>query len=1074
MIKSQEAGVIDFTKFPSVVDIPDLLGMARVSYESFLQKDKIAKDRENTGLQQAFKDIFPIESHNKKFLLEFVDYHFNEPRLDLERCQEEELTYALPLYLRLRLIKKETGEVTEQEIYLGDTPLMTETGSFMVNGAARIIVNQLQRSPGVFFEEDTAASSKGRILYRARIIPERGNWLDFEIKEDLLYIRINRGRRLLVTLFLRALGGEPDQIIKSFSHPADRSIVETTFSQDGTTSQREALLKIYQRLRPGRPPVFESVKEVFTRTFLDSRRYNLGKVGRYQINQELGLDSNCDTMVLDLDGIVGVIKKLLQLNRENSELKSMDHLSFRRIRRIGDLLTGQIHIGLAHMNRIVQQRMSIQDPQTMTPRSLVNTRAIRGAVEGFFHTGRLSQYLDQTNPLAELTHKRRLSALGPGGLTRVQAKEEVRDVNYSHYGRICPIETPEGQNIGLIASLATYARVNDLGFLETPYRKVLNKKVTKEVVYLDARAEDAYYIAGSSTADVKGNFTSPNVIVRYQGDIMAVPSDKVDYVDVSPKQIVSVTTSLIPFLEHNEANRALMGSNMQRQAVPLENLEAPLVQTGMEGKVARDSMGAIRARRAGKVVYVDGQKVQVKTSHGVDHYSPVRFRRSNQRTCINQRPIVEKGQWVEKGDFITDGPAILQGKLSLGRNILVAFMPWEGYNFEDAILISEKLAKEDIFTSIHIEQFQVEAKELRSGVEEITGDIPNVEEFALKDLDDEGVVRIGAEVKSGDILVGKVTPQVEIKLTPEERLLRSIFGEKVQKVKDNSLRVPHGIEGKVIKIKVFSREKGDNIPPDVIKRVKVYIGMRRKIGVGDKISGRHGNKGVISRILPEEDMPYLSDGTPVEMVLNPLGVPSRMNVGQILELHLGWVAKTLKLYTICPVFEGPKPEKIRELLKKASLPESGKITLYDGRTGEPFDYPVAVGYMYVMKLIHLAEDKIHARSTGPYALITQQPLGGRSRQGGQRFGEMEVWALEGYGAAYCLQETLTGKSDDLQGRTRIHEWIITGENLLDPQTPESFKVLVKELQALGLNLEFWKNGRKYSIAGMEKEETEED
>ena len=1074
MIKSQESGVIDFTKFPSVVDIPDLLEMTRVSYESFLQKDKIPEDRENTGLQQGFKDIFPIESYNKKFVLEFVDYYFNEPRFDLERCQEEELTYALPLYLRLRLIKKETGEVTEQEVYLGDMPLMAETGSFIINGAARIVVNQLQRSPGVFFEEDTAASSKGRILYRARIIPERGNWLDFEIKEDLLYIRINRGRRLLVTLFLRALGGELDQIIKSFSHSADRSIVETTFSQDGTTSQREALLKIYQRLRPGRPPVFESVKEVFTRTFLDPRRYNLGKVGRYQINQELGLDSNWDIMVLDLNGIVGVIKKLLQLNRESSELKSMDHLSFRRVRRIGDLLTGQIHIGLAHMSRIAQQRMSIQDPQTMTPRSLVNTRAIRGAVEGFFHTGRLSQYLDQTNPLAELTHKRRLSALGPGGLTRVQAKEEVRDVNYSHYGRICPVETPEGQNIGLIASLATYARVNDLGFLETPYRKVLNKKVTKEIVYLDARAEDVYYIAGSSTADATGNFTSPNVVVRYQGDIIAVPSDKVDYVDVSPKQIISITTSLIPFLEHNEANRALMGSNMQRQAVPLENPEVSLVQTGMEGKVARDSMGAIRARRAGEVVYVDGQEVQVKTSHGVDRYLPIRFRRSNQRTCIDQRPIVEKGQEIEKGDFITDGPAILQGKVSLGRNILVAFMPWEGYNFEDAILVSEKLVKEDIFTSIHIEQFQVEAKELRSGVEEITGDIPNVEEFALKDLDDEGVVRIGAEVKSGDILVGKVTPQVEIKLTPEERLLRSIFGEKVQKVKDNSLRVPHGIGGKVIKIKVFSREKGDDLPPDVIKKVKVYIGIRRKIGVGDKISGRHGNKGVISRILPEEDMPYLSDGTPVEMVLSPLGVPSRMNIGQILELHLGWVAKTLKLYAICPVFEGPKPEEIRDLLKKASLPESGKTTLYDGRTGEPFDYPVAVGYIYMMKLIHLAEEKIHARSTGPYALITQQPLGGRSRQGGQRFGEMEVWALEGYGAAYCLQETLTGKSDDLQGRTRIHEWIITGENLLDTQTPESFKVLVKELQALGLNLEFWKNGKKHSIASMEKEEAEED
>jgi len=1069
-LKEEKTKIWDFSKYPVLIDLPNLLEMQRHSYEEFLQRDVPPEKRKPVGLQAVFLDTFPVESYNGKMVLEFVEYRFAEPRYTIKKCEEEELTYALPLYVKLRLNKKETGEVIEQEVYLGDLPLMNERCSFVINGAERIVVNQIQRAPGVFFEEDTAGSGGGKVLYRARIIPERGNWLDFELKEGLLYARINRGRRLMATLFLRALGGEPEKILAEIGHPQDREILRKTFEQDGANSSKDALLKIYQRLRPGRPPVFESVKEVFERTFLDPKYYNLEKVGRHQINMELGLNSGWDCMVLRLEDLVQVIKRLLEINREMIEIESMDHLAYRRVRRVGDLLGEQIRIGLAHLSRIIQQRMSIQDPETITPRSLINTRALRGAVESFFHTGRLSQYLDQTNPLAELTHKRRLSALGPGGLTRVQAKEEVRDVHYTHYGRICPIETPEGQNIGLITSLATHARVSELGFLETPYRKVKNGKATKEIEYLTAREEDKYYIAGCDSIDEEGNFIKSTVIARYQGEIVVIPKERVDYVDISPKQIVSISTSLIPFLEHNDANRALMGSNMQRQAVPLEMPEEPLVQTGMERKVAQDSLMAVRAKRDGEVIYVDANKIKIRHSRGIDTYELVRFKRSNQRTCIDQRPIVKKGDKVKKGDFITDGPAIHNGKLALGRNVLVAFMPWEGYNFEDAILISERLVKQDIYTSIHIEEFQVEAKELRTGVEEITADIPNVDESALKNLDEKGIIRIGAEVKSGDILVGKVTPQVEVKLTPEERLLRSIFGEKAQKVKDNSLRVPHGIEGKVIKVKVFSRDKGDDLPPDVRERVKVYVAVRRKIGVGDKMSGRHGNKGVISKVLPEEDMPFLPDGTPVDIVLNPLGVPSRMNIGQIFELHPGWVAKELGVTMIAPVFEGPKDEQIKNLLKEVNLPETGKITLYDGRTGEPFDQPVAVGYMYMMKLIHMAEEKIHARSTGPYALITQQPLGGRSRQGGQRFGEMEVWALEGYGAAYTLQEMLTSKSDDLQARTRIHERIIKGENSLETQTPESFKVLVKELQALGLSLEFWKNGRKYSIKDMEKEE----
>ena len=1070
MYRRSGEGMIDFTKSKPIVEVPNLLEMQKTSFEVFLQKDVPPKKRKEEGLQGVFKDVFPVESYNGKLVLDFVEYRFNKPRYPVEKCEQEELTYSLPLYVKLRLVKKETGEVAEQEVYLGDFPLMTREGSFIINGAERIIVNQLQRSPGVFFEEDTSAVSGSGILYRARVIPERGNWLDFEVRDNLLFIRINRGRRFLATLFVRAMGGLPAELLKEFTNPEDKKILEESFKQDGANSEEEALLKTYQKIRPGRPLIFESVKEVFDKTFKDSSRYNLGKVGRFQLNKELGLNTDWEVGVLQLNDIIGVIKYLLRLNREKKEIKSLDHLSYRRVRRIGDLLSEQLRIGLTHLARIIQQGMSIQDPDTITPRSLINTRAVRAAVNSFFNTGRLSQYLDQTNPLAELTHKRRLSALGPGGLTRVQAKEEVRDVHYTHYGRICPIETPEGQNIGLITSLATYAKVNEFGFLQTPYRKVIGGKASQEVVYLDAREEDECYVAGADTIDEEGRFINSEVIARYRGDIVTVPTEKVSHVDVSPKQIVSVTTSLIPFLEHNEANRALMGSNMQRQAVPPENPEQPFIQTGMEGKVAEDSMSGVRAKREGKVISVDANHIKIKTSSGVDESGLTKFKRSNQRTCINQRPIVSKGDRVKKGEFIADGAAICEGKLSLGRNVLVAFMPWVGYNFEDAILISEKLVKEDVFTSIHIEEFQVEAKELRSGVEEITADVPNVEESSLKDLDKEGIIRIGAEVESGDILVGKVTPQVEIKLTPEERLLRSIFGEKAQKVKDNSLRVPHGIKGKVIMVRVFSQENKDDLPPDVKKRVKVYVAIRRKIGVGDKISGRHGNKGVIAKVLPEEDMPYLPDGTPVEVVLNPLGVPSRMNIGQILEIHLGWVAKILGIRMICPVFEGLKVEEIRDLLKQAHLPESGKITLYDGRTGRPFDRKVAVGYMYMMKLIHIAEEKMHARSTGPYALITQQPLGGRSRQGGQRFGEMEVWALEGYGAAYTLQEMLTGKSDDLQGRTRIHEWIIKAENLLDTQTPESFKVLAKELQSLGLNLEFWKNGKKFSIKDMEEED----
>ena len=1060
----------DFTKCRAAVEPANLLGMHRVSFEDFLQENIPALQRQKEGLQAIFQDVFPVKSHEEKLVLHFVEYRFDEPKHSAEKCRQEELTYSLPFYAKFRLINKETKRVLEKEIYLGEFPLMTEEETFVINGTQRIIIGQLQRSPGLFLEENTSNASGAPISYRARVIPERGNWLDFEVKNNLLFVSINRRRRFPATLFIRAMDGLPAEVLNKFANLEDKEILQRSFQEDGVNSRQEALLKIQPEICSGDSLASRSAKEVFDESFQDPGHYNLGKTGRFQLNKELDLDSDWQVQILRLDDIVEIIKYLLKANREKREVKELEHLSCKRVRRIGGLLSERLRIGLTHLAGTIQQGMNMQSPESITLRSLINARAVRAALNDFFSRAELSQYLDQTNPLAELTHKRRLSALGPGGLRRIQAKEETRDVHYTHYGRICPIETPEGENIGLITSLATYARINKFGFLETPYRKVVSGKASQEIVYLDARKEDEFYIASADTIDKEGSFLSSELIGRYRGEIISVPSKKIDCIDVSPQQMLSVSTSLIPFLENNDANRALMGSNMQCQAVPLENPEQPFVQTGMEGKVAANSVSGLRAKREGRVILVDANQIRIKSKSSIEEYKLSKFKRSNQKTCLNQRPIVCRGDRVKKGDFIADGAAICQGKLSLGRNVLVAFMPWEGYNFEDAILISEELVREDIFTSIHIEEFQVEAKELSSGVEKITAQVPDVDESSLQNLDQEGIVKIGTEVEPGDILVGKVTPQAEIEPTARERLLGDIFGEKAEKVKNNSLTLPHGIKGKVIIARVFSQENKDDLPADVKKKVKLYVAIRRKIRVGDKICGRHGNKGIVAKVLPEEDMPYLSDGTPVQVVLNPLGVPSRMNIGQILEMHLGWVAKTLNTEMICPAFEGPRANQIRALLKKAHLPESGKTVLCDGRTGRAFDGKVAVGYMYMMRLIQIASEKIHARSTGPYSLVTQQPLGGKSRQGGQRFGEMEVWALEGHGAAYTLQEMLTSKSDNPQARSKMRQQIIRGENLFDTETPESFKVLVKELQSLGLNLAFWKNEEKLPIKSMQEKE----
>lgn len=1040
-----------FGKIRETLELPNLIEIQRNSYQWFIDE----------GLREILHDISPIQDFTGNLVLEFIDYSLGEPKYTQEECKERDMTYAAPLRVKVRLINKETGEVKEQEVFMGDFPLMTEKGTFIINGAERVIVSQLVRSPGVYYTETIDAN--GAKIYGATLIPNRGAWLEFETDNtESIYVRIDRTRKIPATVLLRAVGYSTNaRILELFDFDAR---IQNTLEKDNTDSEEEALVEIYKRLRPGEPPTVESARNLLESLFFDPKRYDLGNVGRYKLNKKLGHGILTQEVngrqeyirCLTKEDVIHSIKYLLRLMDGEVKPDDIDHLGNRRLRSVGELLQNQFRIGLARMERVVRERMTIQDAEAITPQVLINIRPVVAAIKEFFGSSQLSQFMDQTNPLAELTHKRRLSALGPGGLSRERAGFEVRDVHTSHYGRMCPIETPEGPNIGLIGSLSTYARINEFGFIETPYRRVDKEKgvVTNEIHYLTADEEDKYVIAqANAPLDEEGRFIEKRVNARHAGEIVVVPAERVDFMDVSPKQMVSVATALIPFLEHDDANRALMGANMQRQAVPLLRTEAPLVGTGVEWRAARDSGAVVLARKSGIVDRVTSREIVVRNDDGtVDAYRLQKFVRSNQGTCINQRPIVKKGERVTAGQPIADGPSTDHGELALGRNILVAFMTWEGYNYEDAILISEKLVKEDVFTSIHIEEYECDARDTKLGPEEITRDIPNVSEDVLKDLDERGIIRIGAEVRPGDILVGKVTPKGETELTAEERLLRAIFGEKAREVRDTSLRVPHGESGIVVDVKVFSRENGDELAPGVNELVRVYVAQKRKISVGDKMAGRHGNKGVISRILPEEDMPFLPDGTPIEIVLNPLGVPSRMNLGQILETHLGWAAKALGIHVATPVFDGASEEEIKAKLREAGLPEGGKTILYDGRTGEPFDRPITVGYMYMLKLAHLVDDKIHARSTGPYSLVTQQPLGGKAQFGGQRFGEMEVWALEAYGAAYTLQEILTVKSDDVVGRVKTYEAIVKGENVPEPGVPESFKVLIKELQSLGLDV----------------------
>ncbi|ACL68870.1 DNA-directed RNA polymerase subunit beta [Halothermothrix orenii] len=1053
-----------FAKIEDAHEAPYLLNTQISSYNWFLEE----------GLKEVFEEISPIEDFSENLVLEFVDYHLGEPKYNEEECRDRDATYAAPLQVKVRLINKDTGEVKEQEVFMGDFPLMTDKGTFIINGAERVVVNQLIRSSGVYFGEER--TKDGRRLVSANIIPNRGAWIEFEYdKKRIVSVRVDRTRKMPSTVLFRALGyGTDAELIDLFG---EHEVIHDTLERDNTDSQEEALIELYKRLRPGEPPTVESAKNLLESLFFDPKRYDLALVGRYKINKKLGLDIDPDKKCLDKRDIVETVRYLLRIidNDPEASIDDIDHLGNRRLKTVGELLQNQFRIGLSRMERVVKERMTIQDIDVVTPQALINTRPVVASIQEFFGSSQLSQFMDQTNPLSELTHKRRLSALGPGGLSRDRAGFEVRDVHHSHYGRICPIETPEGPNIGLIGSMSTYARTNKFGFLETPYRKVVNGKATNEIEYLTADEEDKYTIAQANEPfDEDGNFLNDLVIARHRGDILEVSPEKVDYMDVSPKQLVGVSASMIPFLENDDANRALMGANMQRQAVPLIKPDAPIVATGMEYRAAKDSGVVIIAKNSGVVTRVTADEIVIKTDDGkIDTYKILKFKRSNQGSCINQRPIVRKGQRVDKGDVIADGPSTDHGEMALGRNTLIAFMPWEGYNYEDAILISEKLVKEDAFTSVHIEEYEAEARDTKLGPEEITRDIPNVGENALKNLDERGIIRVGAEVKEGDILVGKVTPKGETELSAEERLLRAIFGEKAREVRDTSLKVPHGEEGIIVDVKVFSRENGDELKPGVNKLVRVYVATKRKISVGDKMAGRHGNKGVISRILPEEDMPFLPNGEPVEVVLNPLGVPSRMNIGQVLETHLGLAAKALGLYVETPVFNGALEEEVEDLLEKAGFDRDGKTVLYDGRTGEPFDNRVTVGYMYVLKLHHLVDDKIHARSTGPYSLVTQQPLGGKAQFGGQRFGEMEVWALEAYGAAYSLQEMLTIKSDDVVGRVKTYEAIVKGENVPEPGIPESFKVLIKEMQSLGLDAKiFTEDEEELQIAEEEEEFTD--
>ncbi|RJQ22599.1 MAG: DNA-directed RNA polymerase subunit beta [Nitrospiraceae bacterium] len=1289
----------NFGKIPEMLAIPNLIEIQRRSFERFLQENVLSDKRDDYGLQAAFNSVFPITDYNETASIEFIEYVIGRPKYDLRESLEKGINYASPLKIRVKLNlwekgepgKKRLKESREQEVYLGELPLMTGTGTFIINGVERVVVSQLHRSPGIFFSHDKGKSPIGKVLFSARIIPARGSWFDFEFDtKDTLYVRIDRRKKLHATIILKALGYTEEQILRTYYpieeitikkgeatrrisdvlagskafknilDPKTREVIvkeggritrsalkkmeaaeikeipivkeeltgrvtltdiidpetgevilesneeikETVMEKimslkipslhllyidgirylsslrdtlllDKVNTTDEALIEIYKKLRPGEPPSIADARTLFEGLFFDPKRYDLSEVGRLKLNKRLGLDIPLETRVLTDKDIIEILRYLFDLRAGKGEIDDIDHLGNRRVRAVGELLENQFRIGLVRMERAIKEKMTLTELETAMPHDLINAKPVIAVIKEFFGSSQLSQFMDQTNPLSEITHKRRLSALGPGGLTRERAGFEVRDVHPTHYGRICPVETPEGPNIGLITSLASYARVNDYGFIESPYRKVQNGRVTKEVVFLSAIEGEKHVIAqATSPLDEKGNLTGETVSTRIGGDFKLVTTNEVEFMDVSPKQIVSVSASLIPFLENDDANRALMGSNMQRQAVPLLQTDAPRVGTGVEGVAAKDSGVVVTARRAGVVESVDASRIIVRCDDGgADVYNLVKFYRSNQATCVNQKPIVNAGMKVRKNQVIADGPATDKGELALGKNVLVAFMPWGGYNFEDAIILSERLVKDDVFTSIHIEEFMIEARETKLGPEEITRDIPNIGEEALKDLDESGIIRTGAQVKPGDILVGKVTPKSETQLTPEEKLLRAIFGEKAEEVRENCLYVPPGIEGTVLDVKVFTRKgsskdkrtksieeekttqmqrtledetrilkensyikmrelllnekaaedvrisgvkevlcesgkritdkileripdkslrkirlsdpqkqeklkhvdddvagkvkeleteyerkmdqfkKGDELPPGVLKIVKVYIAMKRKIQVGDKMAGRHGNKGVISIVVPEEDMPYLPDGTPVDVILNPLGVPSRMNVGQVLETHLGWAARTLNMYVATPVFEGASESEIKALLKEAGLPPSGQVTLYDGKMGLPFQKPITVGYMYIMKLHHLVEDKIHARSIGPYSLVTQQPLGGKAQFGGQRLGEMEVWALEAYGASYTLQEFLTVKSDDVAGRARVYEAIVKGDVNLEPGVPESFHVLIKELQSLGLDVD---------------------
>lgn len=1125
-----------YARISEVLELPNLIEIQTSSYQWFLDE----------GLREMFQDISPIEDFTGNLSLEFIDYSLGEPKYSVEESKERDVTYSAPLRVKVRLVNKETGEVKDQDVFMGDFPLMTETGTFVINGAERVIVSQLVRSPSVYF--NGKVDKNGKKGFTATVIPNRGAWLEYETDaKDVVYVRIDRTRKLPVTVLLRALGFGSDQEIIDLI--GDNEYLRNTLEKDNTEGIDKALLEIYERLRPGEPPTVENARSLLISRFFDPKRYDLASVGRYKINKKLHIKNRLFNQrlaesladpetgeiiaekgtILDrrtLDKILPALEKNINFKSYNpvggvveeeiilqgikiyapgdenekvinvlgnayvaepiknitpadiiasisyffnllhgvGDTDDIDHLGNRRLRSVGELLQNQFRIGLSRMERVVRERMSIQDTATITPQQLINIRPVIAPIKEFFGSSQLSQFMDQTNPLAELTHKRRLSALGPGGLTRERAGFEVRDVHYSHYGRMCPIETPEGPNIGLINSLSTYAKVNRFGFIETPYRRVDpdTGKVTNRIDYLTADEEDNYVVAQANVRlDEDGSFLDEEVVARFRGENTVVKRDRVDYMDVSPKQVVSAATACIPFLENDDSNRALMGANMQRQAVPLMQPEAPIVGTGMEHVSGKDSGAAVICKHDGIVEHVEAREIwvrRVKEIDGqevkgdLDKYRMLKFVRSNQGTCYNQRPIVKVGDRVVKGEILADGPSMELGELALGRNVLVAFMTWDGYNYEDAIIMSERLVKDDVYTSIHIEEYESESRDTKLGPEEITRDIPNVGEDALKNLDERGIVRIGAEVKDGDLLVGKVTPKGVTELTAEERLLHAIFGEKAREVRDTSLRVPHGGGGIVHDVKVFNREDGDELPPGVNQLVRVYIVQKRKIHQGDKMAGRHGNKGVISRILPEEDMPFLPDGTPVDIMLNPLGVPSRMNIGQVLELHLGMAARKLGIHVATPVFDGAREEDVWGTIEEAGMDSDAKTVLYDGRTGEPFDNRVSVGIMYMIKLAHMVDDKLHARSTGPYSLVTQQPLGGKAQFGGQRFGEMEVWALEAYGAAYTLQEILTVKSDDVVGRVKTYEAIVKGENVPEPGVPESFKVLIKELQSLGMDV----------------------